>query len=61
MANEFIGKVGENNTGALELHDHNGKLEVIPCGAFDYAMLSPEQVAELMALCSKFLATREKE
>lgn len=61
MANRLVGRVGEDNMGALALRDHNGRLEVIPVGDFDYAMLTPVHVAELITLCANFLVASIQE
>lgn len=51
--NNTLGKIG-----SLEVHDHNGKLELIPTGELDYSMLTYPEAAQLVSLIVEFLAQR---
>lgn len=43
--------------GNIGIQDHNGMLEIIP-SQDEFLILTPKQVAELVGICSKWLAER---
>jgi hypothetical protein len=55
MANSLIGSFGDHAVSGIELRDHDGKLEIIPTGQFEYAMLSYKDSAELAKAITVFL------
>lgn len=42
--------------GNLEIHDHNGKLEIVTIGNLDYGELTSQEAATLVSIVAKWLA-----